>query len=59
MIPMFDGFDSKGESTGKKVKICMYQDKECNWQSPFGDGAFLTCWYDNDKCILKNKENER
>lgn len=56
MIPVFDGFDSKGESIGKKVKICIYQDKECDWQSPFGDGAFLTCWYDNDKCILKNKK---
>ena len=49
----FDGFDYKGNPTGKKVKICIHQDKECDWQSPFGDGAFLTCWND-DGCIYRN-----
>lgn len=57
-IPDFDGFDYKGNPTDKKVKICIYQDKECDWQSPFGDGAFLTCWYNSDKCVLNNKKSE-
>lgn len=30
-IPTFDGFDSNGKLTGHKVKICIYQFKECNW----------------------------
>jgi len=55
---LFDGFDSNGNPTGKKVRICKYQNKECDWQSPFGDGAFLTCWYTNEeKCKLEEDEN--
>lgn len=54
----FDGFDSNGKPTGKKCRICRHQFNECEWQSPFGDGAFFTCWYtDKEKCILEENEN--
>ncbi len=57
-IPTFDGFDSNGKLTGHKVKICIKQFEDCEWQFPFGDGAFFTCWCEGNKCILNNKEDE-
>lgn len=42
-LPIFDGFDSYGKSTGHKCMICLKQDIECKYQSFFGEGAFLIC----------------
>ena len=49
----FDGFDSNGKPTRKKVLICPHQFKECKYQGFYGEGAFLICRDEN-----KIKENK-
>jgi len=49
--PTFDGFGWDGKPTGHKCAICIHQDEECPHQGFFGEGAFLICNYDLEKCL--------
>ena len=44
-------FDCNGKPTGNKCILCIHQNKECPYQSFFGEGALLVCTYDLEKCF--------
>ena len=54
-VPTFDSFDCDGNLTGEKAKLCINQNENCKWQSSFGEGAFLICKCQSDRCVLKFK----
>lgn len=54
--PTFDGFDYLGRSTGKKCFVCIHQQKECEFQCPYGEGAFLICLDEQHKYCIKDNE---
>ena len=49
--PVFDGFDCNGKPTGNKCILCIHQNIKCPYQSFFGEGAFLICKYNLEKCF--------
>ena len=42
-LVIFDGFDFNGKPSGRKCMLCIHQFEECQYQSPYGEGAFLIC----------------
>ena len=50
---IFDGFDYLGRPTGRKNMICPHQFDNCEYQLPFGEGAFQIC--KNEDCINAKK----
>lgn len=55
----FDAFDYLGRPTGKRAKICPYQDIKCLYIGYYGEGAFLVCNYDLEKCFKEENENRK
>ena len=39
-------------------KICPHQLYMCDWQSPFGNAEYFTCWYKGEGCLYKQELTE-